>query len=175
MPISPLTVLLLFNLCHVGRIVNKNSNSLNPSHLEGDPQALQAQVSKHGHLHDVFYRQRHLKYEQLKHCVGKTKTNHVVLQTLSTTFQFLRALWILVLRLLFNNHILSAVRSDFPWQLQCDKFSMMMQLMHYGDLWWSFKWWGKVVLHFLLVFWDQTPLTLVKAAVASEATKMCLR
>ena len=37
------------------------------------------------------------KYEQLKHYyVDKTKTNHVVLQTLSTTFQFLRAFWILV-------------------------------------------------------------------------------
>ena len=58
---------------------------------------LWSQVSKHGRLHVVFYRQRHLKYEQLKHCVGKTKTNRVVLQTLSTTFQFLRAFWILVI------------------------------------------------------------------------------
>ena len=46
------------------------------------------QVSKRGRLHDVFYRQKHPQYEQLKHCIGKTKTNHVVLQTLSTTFQF---------------------------------------------------------------------------------------
>ena len=56
------------------------------------------QVSKRGRLPDVFYKQKHPKYEQLKHCVVKTKTNHVaVLQTLSTTFQFLRAFWILVL------------------------------------------------------------------------------
>ena len=41
----------------------------------------ESQVSKRDHLHDVFYWQRHLKYEQLKHCVGKTKTIHVVLQT----------------------------------------------------------------------------------------------
>lgn len=54
-----------------------------------------AQVSKRG-LHDVFYRQKHPKYEQLKHCVGKTKTNHIVLQTLSTTFQFICAFWIIV-------------------------------------------------------------------------------
>ena len=64
---------------------------------------LWSQVSKHGRLHVVFYRQRHLKYEQLKHCVGKTKTNHVVLQTLSTTFQFLRAFWILVYKHIFLN------------------------------------------------------------------------
>ena len=60
--------------------------------------ATQSQVSKRGRLPDVFYKQKHPKYEQLKHCVVKTKTNHVaVLQTLSTTFQFLRAFWILVL------------------------------------------------------------------------------
>ena len=58
--------------------------------------AILSQVSKRGRLHDVFYKQKHPKYKQLKHCVGTTKTNHVVLQMLSTTFQFLRAFWILV-------------------------------------------------------------------------------
>ena len=71
------------------------------------------QVSKRGRLPDVFYKQKHPKYEQLKHCVVKTKTNHVaVLQTLSTTFQFLRAFWILVVVIVIawtSNHILFSV------------------------------------------------------------------
>ena len=55
------------------------------------------QVSKRGRLHHVFHKQRHPKYEQLKHCIIKTKTNHVVmLQMLTTTSHFLRAFWILV-------------------------------------------------------------------------------
>ena len=40
--------------------------------------------------------QKHSKYEQLKHCIVQSKTNQdVVLQTLSTTFQFLSAFLIL--------------------------------------------------------------------------------
>ena len=59
---------------------------------------LESQVSKRSRLHDVIYLLKHAKYEQLKHCIVKTKTNHVVvLQTLSTTFHFLGAFWILVI------------------------------------------------------------------------------
>ena len=50
----------------------------------------ESQLSKNA-IYTTCFMNKHPKYEQLKHCVIKTKTNHVaVLQTLSITFRFLR-------------------------------------------------------------------------------------